>query len=47
MMPEWSPDGSSIAFVFKRQPDPDRTANWHPYVMEPAPGATAWEIGSE
>jgi dipeptidyl aminopeptidase/acylaminoacyl peptidase len=39
MMPAWSPDGASIAFVSKRQPDPDRTDNWDLYVMSPKSGA--------
>ena len=44
MLPAWSPDGASIAFVSKRQADPDRTDNWDLYVMAPAPGATARQL---
>jgi dipeptidyl aminopeptidase/acylaminoacyl peptidase len=44
MLPAWSPDGSSIAFVSKRQPDPDRTDNWDLYVMAPQAGAVARQL---
>ena len=33
-MPAWSPDGSRIAYVTKRGPDPDRHLNWDIYVIE-------------
>ena len=35
----FSPDGSLIAFVSNRDPDPDRTKNTDVYVIEPHPGA--------
>ncbi|MGH7622624.1 MAG: S9 family peptidase, partial [Gemmatimonadaceae bacterium] len=44
MLPAWSPDGASIAFVSKRQPDPDRTDNWDLYVMAAAPGGAVRQL---
>ncbi len=41
VLPAWSPDGPSIAFVSKRGPDPDRHSNFDLYVVEARPGATA------
>jgi dipeptidyl aminopeptidase/acylaminoacyl peptidase len=46
--PAWSPDGDSIAFVSKRQGDPDRHQNTDIYVIEAAANAeprqlTTWE----
>jgi dipeptidyl aminopeptidase/acylaminoacyl peptidase len=41
MLPSWSPDGSRIVFVSKRQGDPDRHDNWDLYLMDARPGAEA------
>jgi dipeptidyl aminopeptidase/acylaminoacyl peptidase len=38
-LPAWSPDGSRIAYVTKRGPDPDRHLNWDVYVIEARAGA--------
>ena len=38
-MPAWSPDGTRIAYVTKRGPDPDRNLNWDIYVIEARAGA--------
>ena len=38
-MPSWSPDGTRIAFVSRRGPDPDRTEDSNIYVIEAKPGA--------
>src|SRR5688572_28331819 len=37
-LPAWSPDGSRIAYVTKRGPDPDRHLNWDIYVVEAREG---------
>lgn len=42
--PSWSPDGSTIAFVSKRGPDPDRTDNFDIYLIEPKVGAVARQL---
>ena len=42
--PSWSPDGSTIAFVSKRGPDPDRTDNFDIYLIEPKAGAVARQL---
>jgi dipeptidyl aminopeptidase/acylaminoacyl peptidase len=42
--PVWSPDGTKIAFVSKRGPDPDRTNNTDIWVMEAKPAAAAVQL---
>jgi dipeptidyl aminopeptidase/acylaminoacyl peptidase len=37
--PVWSPDGSRIAFVSNRGPDPDRSPDTNVFVIEAKPGA--------
>src|SRR5688572_1593347 len=37
--PEWSPDGSQIAYVTKRGDDPDRHLDWNIWLIEPRAGA--------
>ena len=39
-LPAFSPDGSLIAFVSKRQDDIDKTNDWDVFVIEPKAGAT-------
>jgi dipeptidyl aminopeptidase/acylaminoacyl peptidase len=38
-LPAFAPDGKTIAFVSKRQPDPDRSDNFNIYVTSAQPGA--------
>jgi dipeptidyl aminopeptidase/acylaminoacyl peptidase len=45
-LPSWSPDGTRIAFVSKRQPDIDRTDNWDLFVAEAREGAEARRLTS-
>jgi dipeptidyl aminopeptidase/acylaminoacyl peptidase len=42
--PSWSPDGKSIAFVSRRRPEPDRTANYDLYVVDAKPGAAPRQL---
>jgi dipeptidyl aminopeptidase/acylaminoacyl peptidase len=42
--PVWAPDGRSIAFVSKRQPEFDRTNNWDLYVVAASPGAAPRQL---
>ena len=37
-LPTWSPDGTRIAYVTKRGPDPDRHLNWDVHVVEAREG---------
>ena len=39
--PSWSPDGTQLAFMSKREADPDRDNMWGLYVMSAQPGAAA------
>jgi dipeptidyl aminopeptidase/acylaminoacyl peptidase len=44
-LPEWSPDGTLVAFVSKRRGDPDRNLDYDVFVMPPEAGAEARPIG--
>ncbi len=41
LLPAWSPDGKSLAFVSKRRPDFDRDSNWELYVIAAGGGGAA------
>jgi dipeptidyl aminopeptidase/acylaminoacyl peptidase len=41
LYPAWSPDGTQLAFLSKREPDPDRDNMWGLYVMSAQPGSQA------
>lgn len=42
--PVWSPDGSQIAFVSNRTPDPDKNENSDIYLIDAKPGATMRQL---
>jgi dipeptidyl aminopeptidase/acylaminoacyl peptidase len=44
LLPAWSPDGKSLAFVSKRRPEFDRDSNWDLYVIDAAPGAAPRQL---
>ena len=44
LLPSWSPNGASIAFVTKRGKDFDRHDNWDIYVMDAKPGAAPRQL---
>ena len=41
LLPAWSPDGKSLAFVSRRRPDFDRDSNWDLYVIAAGGGGAA------
>ena len=43
-LPAWSPDGTRIAYVTKRGPDPDRHLNWDVYVVEARKGGSEKQV---
>ncbi len=47
LLPAWSPDGKTIAFVSKRGPDSDRTDVWQIYAIEPRAGAAPRQLTTE
>jgi dipeptidyl aminopeptidase/acylaminoacyl peptidase len=44
LLPVWSPDGTTIAFVSKRRPEADRTDNWDLYTISTTPNATPKQL---
>ena len=44
VLPSWSPDGTTIAFVTKRGADPDRTDNWDIYTVAAEPGGAERQV---
>ncbi len=43
-LPAWSPDNSTLAFVSKRGPDPDRLDNYDVYLIDAKIGATPRQL---